>query len=137
MNAAYRHWRKINWYPRYYACLDTVVGLSHRDEIQALIIEADVLGMDAFLLRANLIETLPANVRSSPRVINFDELAADGGLMNALPITPGRLAPLFGALPGYSKVLLLGVHCRYVETIAGAQAPEGTVLELVEAPTHT
>ena len=29
LNAAYRYWAKINWYPTYYACLDTVVGKSH------------------------------------------------------------------------------------------------------------
>ena len=34
MNAAYRYWDKINWYPQYYSCLDIVVGLSHAKEIK-------------------------------------------------------------------------------------------------------
>ena len=39
LNAAYRYWREIDWRPRYYACLDTVVGISHKEEIRALIEE--------------------------------------------------------------------------------------------------
>ena len=33
MNAAYRYWHQIGWYPRYYICLDLVVGVSHKDAI--------------------------------------------------------------------------------------------------------
>ncbi len=55
MNAAYRYWDKISWYPRYYACLDTVVGLSHQGEIERLVRESSKNGIELFLLRANLI----------------------------------------------------------------------------------
>ena len=40
MNAAYRYWDLINWYPRFYSCLDAVVGMSHADEIARLVRKA-------------------------------------------------------------------------------------------------
>lgn len=134
LNAAYRHWRKIGWRPRYYACLDDVVGLSHRAEIADMIEQAETLGIDAFLLRDNLISTFPPALQQSARVLNFDALYGAGGVMDCHPITTGSHAALFGALLGYAEMILLGVDCAYVETIPGAQLQEGTVLELVEAP---
>ncbi len=134
MNAAYRHWRKIGWHPRYFACLDDVVGLSHRTEIAEMIERADALGIDAFLLRDNLIAALAPALRKSMRVLNFDALNGRGGVMDCHPITTGSHAALFGALLGYTQLILLGVDCTYVETIPGAQAREGLVLELVETP---
>lgn len=134
MNAAYRHWREIGWYPRYYACLDDVVGLSHRAEIEAMVRDADALGIDAFLLRDNLIRTFGSTIRRSRRVINFDELAAPGGLLDASPITTGSHAALFGALLGYEEMVLLGVDGHYVEALPEAEGRGGTVLELVDTP---
>lgn len=37
MNVAYRHWRRIGWFPQRYSCLDEVVGLFHADEIGRMI----------------------------------------------------------------------------------------------------
>lgn len=136
MNAAYRHWRRIGWHPRYYACLDLVVGLSHRDEIQNMVANAAELGIDAFLLRDNLIETFEPAVRRSSRVISFDELAEPGGLLDVSPITTGSHAALFGALLGYRKFILLGIDCNYVERIEGAEAREGIELEVVQTPSQ-
>ncbi|HRO04259.1 MAG TPA: hypothetical protein PLS69_11710, partial [Terricaulis sp.] len=82
MNAAYRHWRKIGWRPRYYACLDDVVGVSHRDEIADMVENAEALGIDAFLLRDNLISLFPAPLAQSERVLSFDALYGAGGVMD-------------------------------------------------------
>ncbi len=136
MNAAYRHWRRIGWHPRYYACLDLIVGLSHRQEIEAMVNGAERLGIDAFLLRGNLIRTLDPEARNSPRVIDFDRLSAPGGLLDLLPVTTGSHAALFGALLGYRTLALLGVDCNYVERVEGAEPREGIELELVSTPAH-
>ncbi|MEZ5996622.1 MAG: glycosyltransferase [Hyphomonadaceae bacterium] len=136
MNAAYRYWREIGWHPRYYACLDTVLGLSHAVEIEAMIDKAEDLGIDAFLLRQNLIETLDDGARRSRRVINFDELSHAGGLLDIHPLTTGSHAALFGALLGYRSIVLLGVDANYVERVEGAEARTGTELELVAPPAH-
>ncbi len=136
MNAAYRHWRTIGWRPRYYACLDVVVGISHRDAIEDMVQRADELGMEAFLLRRNLIEAFGDVAGSSPRVIDFDTLVEAGGLLDCPPVTTGSHSALFGALLGYSRMALLGIDCSYVETIEQAMPRGGVELEVLETPSH-
>ena len=88
LNAAYRHWREIGWRPRYYACLDLVVGLSHKEAIAELIREGRI---ERFLLRGNLVEAL-GDAGANPRVIDFDALRKDEPLLALDPITTGSHA---------------------------------------------
>lgn len=132
MNAAYRYWRAINWRPTYYACLDTVVGISHKDEISALIREAGPNAIEKFLLRRNLIEALGASA-DTDKVENFDALRPQSELLAVDPITTGSHAALWAISEGYSQVVLLGVDGRYREIVDGAQRKEGIELEIVEA----
>lgn len=136
MNAAYRYWREIGWYPRYYACLDTVVGMSHRDDIEAMVVDAGRLGIDLFLLRESLIRTFSPAARRSLHVVDFDAIAGAGGLLDISSVTTGSHAALFGALLGYQTLLLMGVDGNYVEIVEGAEVREGTVLELTSQPAH-
>ena len=39
MNAAYRYWEKINWFPTYYCCFDYAVILSHSENISSMILD--------------------------------------------------------------------------------------------------
>lgn len=134
MNAAYRYWRRIGWRPRYYACLDEVVGLSHKANLEELIRNAGEHGFSALLLRKNLIDALPPELARSPALIDFDELAYPGGILDSTPLTTGSHAALFGALLGYRRLLLLGVDCNYVEMVEGARAGPGVMLELTATP---
>ena len=140
MNAAYRFWERIGWYPRYYACLDKVVGLSHKQAIESLVTHSEDNGIELFLLRENLIEhsTLLAN-RSN--VINFDAVRKQTRLLSDPLITTGSHAALFGVYLGYRRVYLLGIDCDYVQQVHGARrvqakASEESVhtLEIAEAP---
>lgn len=127
MNAAYRYWRKIDWRPTHYACLDLVVGLSHKDEIAALIDEGRI---GAFLLRENLIEAL-GEVARTPRVVSFDALAARHDLFSDPHVTTGAGAALWAAHTGHRDIVLLGVDARYTEVVDGAARRAGTELEIV------
>jgi hypothetical protein len=133
MNAAYRYWHEIGWYPRYYACLDLVVGISHKEAIADLIRGSDATGIEFFFLRANLIDTLPEELRRSHKLVNFDRLGAIDGFA-AEPLTTGSHAALFGAHLGYRQLVLLGIDCDYVEKVEGAKEAGGVVLELAETP---
>jgi hypothetical protein len=127
MNAAYRYWREINWRPTYYACLDEVVGLSHQDEIVALIKEHKI---EKFLLRSNLIQAL-GEAALDRRIINFDALQyARVGFNDAPTITTGSHATLWGALLGFKNIILLGIDGNYKEIVDGAERRGGIVLEL-------
>ncbi len=127
LNAAYRHWRTIDWRPRYYACLDLVVGLSHKDAIAELIEEGRI---ERFLLRSNLIDAL-GDTGEDPRVINFDKARASAPLLAIDPVTTGSHAALWGAELGYDQIVLLGVDANYKEVVEGAARREGTELEIV------
>jgi hypothetical protein len=127
MNAAYRYWRQIDWRPKYYACLDLVVGLSHRDEIAALIREGRI---EKFVLRANLIQSL-GDVACDRRVINFDVLQRRHPLLQIPAITTGSHSALWGGLEGYSRIVMLGIDARYTEIVSGAARRNGTELEIV------
>lgn len=131
MNAAYRYWREIGWRPRYYACLDTVVGLSHKDAIAELIGETGDKAIEQFLLRDNLISALgPA--AASERVLNFDALRFAHPILRPCPITTGSHAALWAATAGFRKIVLLGIDGNYVERVEGARARGGIELEIVE-----
>jgi len=41
MNAAYRYWENINWFPTYYCCFDYAVTLSHSKKISSMILDKE------------------------------------------------------------------------------------------------
>lgn len=126
LNAAYRYWRKIDWYPTYYACLDEVVGMSHKSEIASLITEGRI---KKFLLRESLIEALGTD-GVSEKVYNFDKLRKTEELLKTPSITTGSGAACWAAVLGYNKVIIAGVDLNYLEIVDGAQRLKGAELEI-------
>lgn len=129
MNAAYRHWEQIGWYPTHYACLDEVVGLSHVDAIAAMIERAGERRPNSFLLRANLIEKL-GRLGMAPHVASFDELAAGSRLFGRRPVTTGNHTLIWAIALGFKTVFLLGADCNYVEIVPGAERVRDNVLKI-------
>ena len=56
MNAAYRYWEKINWFPNYYACLDPIVALSHYSKIKEY---GETNKFKAMFLTIDILEKIP------------------------------------------------------------------------------
>jgi FkbM family methyltransferase len=131
MNAAYRHWDEIGWYPQYYSCLDTVVGLSHAEEIARLLVRSEEYGIRLFFLRQNLIEQL-AELPNHWKLVNFDKLRAGDDLLQSKSITTGSHTLAWAASLGYRSIALLGMDCNYQEIVPGASPVEGKVLEITE-----
>ncbi len=131
MNAAYRYWQTIDWYPTYYACLDLIVGLSHQDEIGRLITHAKEFGIRGFLLRRNLIEAL-GDIASKPPVINFDDVCLFSRFFRPPGITTGSHSALWAAHMGYRNIYILGVDCNYASIVEGAVQRDGLELEIEE-----
>ncbi len=127
LNAAYRHWRQIDWRPRYYACLDLVVGLSHKDAIAELIEEGRI---ERFLLRANLIAEL-GETGASARVVNYDAIRPSTAMLAVDPVTTGSHSALWAASMGYDQIVLLGIDANYKEVVDGAARRDGIELEIV------
>lgn len=129
MNAAYRYWDEIGWYPRFYSCLDLVVGKSHAVEIARLIRKAPEYGIERFLLRRDLIDHL-GPLDNSERIVDFDLLRRGTEEFARLPITTGSHTLIWAAALGFREIYLLGIDCNYVEVVSGARRGEGTTLEI-------
>lgn len=133
MNAAYRFWDRNNWYPTYYSCLDTVLGLSHKDEIRRLIERADEYGFRGFLLRANLIHKL-GKTGGNSKVTCFEDLKLSSPFLNSPQITTGSHTLGWAAALGFQDIVLLGIDAAYVEIINEARKVKGIILELAKTP---
>ena len=129
MNAAYRHWDRIGWYPTHYACLDEVVGLSHKDDIARLIRDRARLGIRQVLLRANLIGALGAEA-DTDAVVDFDALRRTGKRYARDPVTTGSHCLIWAVESGYREIVLLGVDADYTELVPGAERGPGLELRI-------
>lgn len=132
MNAAYRHWKSINWFPTIYCCLDTVVGMSHKNEILDLVRNKNRYGIKQFLLRDNLVQWLLEN-DATDGVINFDIVREGFKPLHPEPVTTGSHSLGWGLALGYKTFFVAGVDCNYVEHVKGAVAKEGNVLEITDS----
>lgn len=127
MNAAYRFWEQEGWYPSFYCCLDTVVGMSHKEAIRDLVRNRHRLGMKGFLLRQNLVEWL-AETDDLDGVVNFDLIRFGVQSFLAEPVTTGSHSLAWSNWLGYRCAFVAGVDCNYVEKVQGAETTqEGTL----------
>ena len=135
MNAAYRYWDTIDWYPTYYSCLDTVVGLHHKDAIRRLIERANEYGIKNFLLRGNLVEAL-GETGNHPFVHNYDALfVEDYRRFRGYWYNTGSHTTAWAALLGYRDIVLLGVTGSYIQLIEEAvPMEEEFVLQIAADP---
>jgi hypothetical protein len=129
MNAAYRHWSRIDWFPTHYTCLDEIVGMHHASAIGAMIARADKGAPSRYLLRRNVIEHL--GLGNTPHVASFDDLAELHGALSRQPVTTGSHTLIWAITMGYRHLFLLGADSNYVEVVAGAEFVEETVLHIV------
>lgn len=134
MNAAYRHWDRINWYPTYYSCLDVAVGMSHKEEIGRLIREASINGIKRFLLRRNLVDELGET--EAPVDCLEDLFEKYPAIFHSRRITTGSHTLLWAAWLGYKNIFLLGADASYVEKIGESSPAGGLRLRLTQTPAH-
>jgi len=123
MNAAYRYWERSGIYPTFYACLDLIVGESHKDAIIDMVARAGALGIKSFLLRDDLISTSD-RLQSNPLIVNFDHYFKDMPERILDLITTGSHAALWMHELNYKHIILLGIDVNYVELVPGAQSIE-------------
>lgn len=150
MNAAYRHWDRIGWYPTIYCCLDDRVVVSHQKEILRLIHDGRC---EVFFLHPNILRTYPGlagrdNVFLLPsfetRYAIYWKLCADLRIPALDPyffcsarsekVTTGVMSVRFAAFLGFTEMLLLGIDARYQQIVEGAAQREGIALEMERTP---
>lgn len=125
LNAAYRKYDEINFYPTYFGCFDLVVTDSHKTQFQNLINNSTIKKF--FFIRkyftgekfqhCNLIS---GNFITHPISNNFNEFFDNGN--------SGVNACQVGIILGYTKIILLGVDQNYVEIVEGAKKKDGGLI---------
>ena len=151
MNAAYRYWDRIAWYPTHYACLDDELIETHHLEIARLIDEGRC--KSAFLSGHFLIHHPEA--ADDGRYVFLDEFipywferrgkqfglqfrpsepAFQSSQMSKL--TTGSHAVRYAIWRGYTDIALIGIDLRYVERLPESVAGEGIRLSMAQTPDH-
>ena len=128
MNAAYRMFENINFWPTYFSCGDLRVGVSHKDEYMRLLGEKDSI----FFLRDNATQQIKesGNVSSTDlkKLFEINCMPNKLGDFNMTsrtldicePGCTGQLSAMIGIALGFKNIILLGADCNYVENIKGA-----------------
>ncbi|MBX3670104.1 MAG: glycosyltransferase [Rhodocyclaceae bacterium] len=135
MNLAFRHWHRVDWYPTYYTCLDTVMLEEHGRSIKNLVMEHG-RQIRGFFLRRNILKAFP-ELTSFPQVLFLDDYLSEpifAGLKDY--ITTGSFAVLYAAMLGYRHAELLGIDLNQVQCIPEARPVHGNVLEIFTQPAH-
>lgn len=147
MNAAYRFWERINWYPTHYVCLDDQLIETHADAIYALIREKKV--KTAFLI-AKILDYHPSllNFKNVFYLESFHTARQKRVSSKGVPyinsiffkesdsskVTTGAYSVRYAAHLGYKNISILGVDLRYVEMIPEAARQDGVKLVMTETP---
>ena len=133
MNVAFRHWHRIDWYPTYYTCLDTVMIETQRKAIKNLIVNySDRIKL--FFLRKTLLTYYP-EIKNNSQVLFFEDYFQQpcfSGIIDLL--TTGSFATLFVTMLGYRKIYLLGIDLNYIEKIPESKHVEGYIYRITETP---
>ena len=130
LNAAYRKYDEINFYPTYFGSFDYVVTDSHRAGYQAMINNNKV--NRCFFTRpyfkgerfqhCNLIDGDFINSRLSSTFTQFYDQGNSG--VNACQV---------GVMLGYEKIILIGVDQNYIEFVEGSKKI-GNQLQMEKTP---
>lgn len=147
MNAAYRFWERIGWYPAHYVCLDDQLIESHADAIHDMVVTGKV--QTAFLI-TRILDFHPDLVgRDNVFFLESFNRTRHGRVahrgvpfIDALPfresdpskVTTGAYAIRYAAYLGYGEIAVLGVDLRYVEVLPEAKRGEGIKLQMVSTP---
>lgn len=151
MNAAYRYWDSIGWYPMIYCCLDDVVVVSHQEEIRNLIKKRlckifflhpnilikypDLVGLaDVYFLSSFLKGDFHNVMRERYGLPRYDPFYFKS--CNPGKITTGSYSIRFGAFLGFECFYLKGIDLQYVEILPEAKRFKGGEyqLQIVETP---
>ena len=131
LNAAYRKYDEINFYPKYFGCFDHVVTDSHKDNFQKLITDSPI---EKFFFIKNYFKgekfqycnIIGTNYKSNPISDSFQNFHDQGN--------SGSNACQVGIMLGYKKIILLGVDQNYVEHVDGSTPGTGGTLVMNETP---
>ncbi len=121
LNAAYRGYEKIKFWPTYYGCFDFIVCNSHKEQFSKLVENSSIKKF--FFLEKKYFSQ---NIQKNPKfqLINFKSYNANNKIakdfINYFDAgCTGANAVQCGIIMGYTKFILLGCDCSYSDNIDG------------------
>lgn len=144
LNAAYRGYARIGYWPRYFGCFDALVCSHHASKFKELIedspiekfffINIDDQGNQIFsdkeLLNKNRFEDIRFSYRTTEEKLRSDLLSISFKKFLDMR-TSGANTIQAALLKGYRKFILLGVDQNYTEVVDGAVKDQGKYHKLV------
>lgn len=124
LNAAYRIYDKINFYPTYFGCFDYRLNESHKENFSKLILNNNLIKKFFFVGNENGQILYDNNVINSNKFtkINFkgypiqDNRPLSKSFLEFNDMgSSGANAAQCGILMGYKKIVLVGCDCSYIE----------------------
>lgn len=151
LNAAYRYWRLIDWYPTYYCCFDYAVTLSHKDEISKMILDENIPIESYVLLEKPTPKSLlnpkiryfSDEIRNHPKYFekkhNKDFFGRSGDPDNGKHpqkfTSTGCGAVRVAIEMGYKNIILIGMDGNYpVQQLPKVKNETGCRVKLMETP---
>ena len=134
LNAAYRAYERMNWYPTYHGCFDYIVTENHAEKFLDLIQNSPItkcfyirdFGRHKKFQRINLLQYGTTD-KWNNKLQDFAQFHDNGN--------SGANACSVAACLGYEKIVLLGVDCNYVELVDGAEeGPMNGWLKMTKTP---
>ena len=131
LNAAYRIYKKLDWYPTYFGCFDYVVTDSHKENFQGLINNSPIHKF--FFIREYFTgdkfthcKLQGGNFITNPISKDFNSFYDSGNSgVNACEVA---------IMMGYTKILLIGIDQNYTEVVEGATRGSGGGLIMESTP---
>ncbi|MBT9595628.1 MAG: hypothetical protein IV094_06575 [Vitreoscilla sp.] len=133
LNAAYRAYPRVDFWPKYFGCFDALVCSHHAAEFKRLIKDSPIEKFFFINFDDQGAQIFPeSEIRANPRFQNIDFRYRGPGDRDRLDILSGSFTPFTdmrtsgsnsiqaGLLMGYRKFVLLGVDQNYVEVVDGA-----------------
>jgi len=135
MNAAYRYWDQISWYPSFYACLDHIILKSHHKEIKRLIDRSEEYGIEGFFLRSEIFDFYP-ELTGNNKIEVLEHLQDNKiFLFDSVHVTTGSFSVRYAIYRGFSELIILGVDENYVKIDLETEKKEDITLEIKSTPT--
>lgn len=148
MNAAYRFWDTIDWYPTYYTCLDDQLIQTHHGRIYDMWKAGRIRH---FYLEGGFFDLHPdcigaagmTSLDQTVKVLHDRRGHSQGWDLIDHPafrthdhnkITTGAYAIRFATWLGYKRIGIAGVDLKYVEILPEAEAADGYSLKMKSTP---
>ena len=135
LNSAYRFFEELNFFPTYFGCFDNLVTSNHKEAFQSLV-DDEQNGIKRFFFIQEFED--PKGRVESVKFNNkiLAEWKQRTGVSSSLDDywiyeNSGASAVHAGIAMGYTKIILLGVDCNYVQVIEGASKHNDKDNELV------